>query len=883
MDRIRTALSRVAEIVLRGRRERRLASEIEHHIELLADDLKRTGLSDADALIAARRQFGGIDQLHVAHREQRGFPTLDSFTQDIKFAVRVLVRDRGFALTAILVLGLGLGVNNMFFTLFYAHKVRGVPVEDVDRVLSVSTFDDRGNDRPLSLPEFDELLQVQSSFSTMGAYVPGVTTIGDEGRAPDRFDAAYVTASTFATLRLAPVMGRLPEPAGDRPGGHPVVVLGTDVWRSRYASDPQVLGRTIFVNGSRATVVAIIRERSGFPTTASVWLPLGQLPDWKEDRTYRPLRVVGRLRDEVSADAATTEIETVFGRFESAYPETNQKVRARIVSLNVRVLGSLEGWMQFVYAGIIVILVACANVANLMIARAAHRAQEIAIRTSLGASRRRVVAQLLTEAAIIACGGAVIGAVVSIAGVRLLQTGIPAGILPYWLDYTMDRTVFLTLVGVAMMTVVVFGLLPALQASRTDVNRTLKDGGRSATAASSLRIWTSGFLTVQLALAMILMAQLALVALLADDSIPTDDNINTTEVMTAAITLPAVTYPDAARRAAFFARLDERLAARPEITAYTRATILPGDGAGTLRALQIRGHEPTAGDSEPRVLTIEVAPAYFATLALQVLRGRDFTPGDGMQGTPVAVVNERFAEVFLSNADPLNVEISVAPASAGNTPAWRAIVGIAPTVRQQGAGGAEQQTPVVYLPLTESTPATSTLMVRHRVDPETVAAALRAEAQQVDANVPLYRMRTLEQAVYDAQWNRRISVVLADTVTFLSVLLAIVGLYAVTAQRVTLKNKEIGLRMALGARPLHVARVIIAGLRMPLLFGLLLGTAGAMAWDDAYSSGIAGVYASAPPTLLKIAALIVAVVLVSCFIPVRRAIGTSPIAALRQD
>jgi predicted permease len=796
----------------------------------------------------------------------------------------VLTRDRGFALTAMLILGVGLGVNNLFFTLFYAHKVRGLPVRDADRVLFVSSFDDRANDRLLSIPEYEELARTQTSFTAMAAYVTGAVTVRDEDRAPERFDAAYVTASAFEVLGIAPSLGRALDAASDTPGAAPVVLLGADAWRSRYAADPHILGRTVLVGGVPATVLGIIRERSGFPSTASVWLPLGQFPDWKPERSVRPLRVIGRLRDGVSEGAARAEIETIFGRFETAHPDTNRHVRARVVPLNERLLGSLEGWMQFVYAGIIVILVACANVANLMFARALHRAPEIAIRSSLGASRWRIARQLLVEAAVVAVGGVIVGLTVSIAGVRMVQAGIPAGVLPYWLDYTMDATVFMTLVAVALASVVVFGALPALHASRADVNRTLKDGGRSLTTSTAMRVWTDAFLTVQLALAMVLLAQLAVANYLAKQSIPTDEMIDTTAVMTAAVTLPSDTYPDASSRGAFFARLDARLRARPELSAHARTTVLPGEGGGT-RRVQIRGQQPPAGIELPGVVTIEVTPEYFSTLGIGVSRGRTFTPMDGANGTAAAIVNERFAHALLAGADPLNVEIAVqssnAPSSAA--PEWLPIVGIAPVIRQQGTGGVDEQPPVVYLPLAESAPATSVLMVRHRIDPEAAAEILRAEAFSAAADVPLYRIRTLEQAVRDAQWTRHTSVVLADTVTFMSVLLAVVGLYAVAAQRVLLKTREIGVRLALGARSPQIALTTLAGLRAALVFGTLLGTAGAMAWDGAFSSGVAGVYLSAPPMLLKVAGLMVAIVLVSCAGPTWRATRTNPITALRHE
>jgi putative ABC transport system permease protein len=877
---MRTWLSRLGEILFRRSRESRLSDEIEEHIDLLTADFKARGLSHRDARLAARREFGNVDRVRIEHRDTRGWAFLDALIQDARFALRVLRRDRGFALTAIVVLGVGLGVNNMFFTLVYAHKFRGVPIERADRVLFLSTFDDRVSNRAISVPEFEELRNAQTSFTSLGAYVNGVGTIGDRDRTPDRFDATYFTAGTFELLGIAPSMGRLPSADDDRPGQPAVALLGAEAWRLRYASDPQILGRTILVNGSPVTVIGIVPDRSGFPSTANVWMPLGQWPDWKADRAVRSLSVVGRLRDDVSMEEARSEIETIYGGFESAYPDTNRNLRGRVTPLTERLLGTLDGWMQFIMAGIIVVLVACGNVANLMMARALNRAPEIAIRTSLGASRARVILQLLVEAALIAGGGAIIGALVSIAGVRAIDAGIPDGILPYWTDYAMDRTVFAALVALALLTVIVFGLVPALHASRTDVNRILKNTGRSATITAGMRIWTGGFLTVQLALAMILFAQVAVATYISRQEIPTDANINTTEVVTGSITLPVASYPTADRRREFFVRLEERLKARSEIVASSRATLLPGDQSGP-RRLHVRGQEPPPGATTPTVLTIETTPGYLETLALGVQRGRDFSALD-TRGSAVAIVNERFAQVFLNGADPMNTQVAVSPVNqpAPAQPQWLTVVGIAPNIRQLSAGS---ESPVLYLPIAAASPATSSLMVRHRVDPEAAAAVVRAEAHAVDPNVAIYRMRTLKQAVRDAQWTRHTSAVLADTVTFMSVLLAIVGLYAVTAQRVTLKTREIGLRIALGARSLQVAGVIIRGLRVPLVLGLLLGTAGSMGWDGAYSSGAAGVYTSAPPTLLKVAGFLTLFVIVSCAIPIRRATTMNPTSALRHD
>ncbi len=885
MNGIRTLVSRLGEVLFRRSREERLDSEIEHHLDMLADEMAARGMPLDEARLAARKQFGNIDRARMAHREQRGSAWLDGLAQDIRFAFRVLTRERGFAVTAIVVLGVGLGVNNMFFTLVYAHKFRGLPIDRPERILSIAAYDDRAPRLPLTLNELQELRDSLTTVDGLVAHTSAPVTVGDEGRAPDRFDGAYVSADAFRLLGIAPVMGILPSAEHDRAGAAPVVVLGAGAWRSRYGGDPNVLGRSVLVNGTPAAVAAILPDRSGFPNTAAVWMPLGQWPGLQGTLDTRALQVFGRLRDGATESDARSEIERGFGRLESTRAETNRHIRARVAPINTALLGPLDGWEPFIMAGIIVILVASANVGNLMIARSLHRSPEIAIRTSLGASRVRIVRQLLVEAGVLAACGAVIGGVFSIAGVALFQSAIPAGTLPYWFDYSMDVRVFAALAGIAVATIAVFGLVPALQASRVDVNATLTDGGRNARRHRRSGAWTAAFLTVELALAMIMLTQIAIVSLRSSEDIPTDAAIRTTAVATATITLPAANFPTPERRNDFFRRLGERLEARPEIVAVSRAAMLPGEGVSGLRRIEVEGRASAADRERPPSLGIEVDAGYFDTLAVPPSRGRGLNDDDGRAGADAVVVNEAFVATALNGIEPLGARIGIAaPGAPQDAPVqWRTIVGVVPTIRQQGRGGVDQQTPVVYLPIAESSPATSILMVRHIVDPQRAAELIRGEAEAVDSNGPLYRMRTLERAVDDAQWNRTVSAYLAGTVCLLSVLLAIVGLYAVTAQRLTLRTQEIGLRMALGAKPTQLVRLVLAGLRVPLLLGLVLGTFGAVAWDRAFSSGSRDLYASAPETVLTIAVLLTAIIAVSCFIPIRRAVRMNPVTALRHD
>jgi putative ABC transport system permease protein len=882
---MRTLFSRLLELVSRGSREQRINDEIRAHLDLLTDEYVAGGLSRDDARLAARKQFGNVDSARMTHRDQRGFAWVETLAQDVRFAFRILTRERSFALTAIAVLGVGIGVNNMFFTVVYAFKYRGLPIAHAERILAIAASDDRVPQRPLTLNEFHELRDSITTLDALAAHTSAPVTIADDGRAPDRFDGAYVSAGAFEQLGIAPLIGTLPSVDHDRAGASPLVMLGADAWTSRYGGDRSILGRTIRLNGAPATVVAILPERSGFPNTADVWMPLGQWPGFQQSPATRALQVFGRLRDTAGEGGARAEIERVFARLESTSPETNRTIRARVMPINLRLLGPIDGWEPFIMAGIIVLLVASANAANLMIARSMHRSPEIAIRTSLGASRFRIVRQLLVEAAVLATCGAVIGAGFSIAGVAMFESAIPAGTLPYWFDLSMDARVVAALIGITVLTIAIFGLVPALQASRTDVNSTLKDGGRNARGQRRSGAWTAVFLTVELALAMIMLSQIAVVTLRTNADIPTDAASRTRAVMTATITLPAANFPTPERRNDFFRRLQERLEARQEVVAVSRATIMPGQGVAGLRRVEVEGRDSAEGRERPPSLGIEIAAGYLDALGVSTISGRALNEADGNTGADAALVNQRFVEVALAGVEPIGTRIGVAaPGAAPDaTVQWRTIVGVVPNIRQQGAGGVDQQTPSVYLPIDASSPATSILMVRHSTDPERIARLLREEALAVDSNVPLYRLSTLEQAVRDAQWNQTVSAYLAVTVSILSVLLAVVGLYAVTAQRITLKTREIGLRMALGAASAQVIRLVLRDLRLPLLLGLVAGTLGAVAWDRAFSSGSRDLYASAPATVITVASLLLAIVIVSCFIPVRRAIRMNPVTALRHD
>lgn len=878
MTRIRVWFSRWVGFLRGGSHDARLSDEIQAHLDLLAEEHMARGMSPAEARLAARRAFGGVEQIRMAHREQRGFPSLETWLQDLRFAFRLLRRERGFSFTAVLVLAMGIGVNNMFFMLVYAHTLRGLPIRQADRVLYISSLIDRANDRPISYRDFEDIKTAQRSFEGLVAFAQTPVNLGDDGRAPERFDATYLTSNGFAVIGVSPILGRDLAAEDDRPGAPPVVVLGDGTWASRYTRDPSILGRSVLVNGQPSTVVGVMPDRSGFPSTSTVWLPLAQRPgDEARRRDARSLRVFGRLRDGVTEGDARAEVQSIVDRLAQEYPDTNKNVSARVMTIDRRYLQPIVGpWLAFVSAGLLVLAICCANVANLMLARAGQRTREIAIRSSLGATRLRVVRQLFVEALAIGAVGCVAGLAVSLAGVQLVKSAIPTNTMAYWNEYFLDGRITISLIVVSLIATLVFGLIPAAHASKTDPNRVLKDGGRIGTSSRASHRWTAAFLSAELGLAIVLFGQLALSWRLNQSDLPSDSAVDSPNILTATFSLPAVRYGSVETRAEFYRILRERLQAAFGIRSVSFASHLPLNG-GTELGLEVDHRPLGAGETAPSIWMIGVGPGYFESLDIPLLRGRGIEDSDGQTGEVNGIVNDRLAEIHFKGVDPIGQQISLRAAGAA-TARRLTIVGVAPTIRQRGT-----IEPVVYLPLRAVALPTASLIVRSTRDVTDATAILRREAMSIDPNLALYRVQTMSQVVAEMQWSGRVSVRMADTLTFIALVLATIGLYAVTAHGVSRRAKEIAVRMALGAGSGQVIRTVVGSVRLPLAAGLGIGVLGMVAWDRVFPTNRAGGHASDPVVIAIVAGTVALIAFIACFIPARRATRLDPIAALREE
>ena len=810
---------------------------------------------------------------------------LQDVMQDVRFAVRLLGKDRRFTFVALMVLGLGIGINNMLFTVLYAHTIRGLPIDRPDRVMYLSTVDEASRPGRLSYPELTDLRAASRSFTAIAAFVNIAVTVADDGRVPERQDGAHLTANAFDVVGATPLAGRLFLPDDDRAGAAPVVILGNSLWQARYHGARDVVGRSIRVNGAPATVVGVVSDRSGLPSTAQVWLPLAQMPGLAtERREIRTLQVFGRLRDGVALPAARAEVAGIAERLKGDYPATNARIWARAVPINEQFLGRLSdpAWRAFIAVGFLVLAIACANVANLFLDRAVERAREVAIRTALGATRRRLVRQLLIEASVLAGASAVVGCGVAIAGVRLFRGLIPDNVLPYWFDYSMDWRVLTMLVAVSMGTVLVFGVVPAISGSKTNVNRALKDNREIGSPGN--RRWTTVFLTAEFALAVVMLANIVFSLRLARSQLPSDAAIDTPDVLTAAITLSGARYGTAEQRGEFLMRLEQRLNAMPAVTQASMANMLPLSG-GVTRQIEVAGR--TATESAPEVLTVTIGPQYFQTFQLPLVAGREFNEHDGAAGAPHVIVNERTARLYFGEGSPIGERIALrAPGVSESSPEWLTVVGVARDIRHQPRPrvlGAWDTDPVVYLPYRSAPPTTIALLVRAAADPSALATTMREVLLELDPNVALYRVRTMAGVIDDAGWNSRVSQVLFNVLAFIAVTTAIVGLYAVTMHSVHQRTPELGLRTALGAGRWNIARLILGRVLTQISFGFLAGVVCTLLWGRAFSSDSADLSLSSVGALATVAAILIALGLAATLIPLRRALRLDPSAAIRRE
>ena len=809
--------------------------------------------------------------------------------QDVRYAVRLLIKDRWFTAVAALALALGIGANNAVFTFVNAVLIRGLPFDDPDRIISIGMKDAKGRQLGLSRLDFLDVREQSKSFAELSMINGSPMNVSDEGRPAEQYQGTYESANVFRSIGQKPLIGRDFSATDDERGAEPVVIIGNGLWKNRYGSDPSIVGRTIKVNSRASTVIGVMPPDMKFPFNNDLWLPLSQLPQemFTAKRGVRSYQVMGRLAPGVTLPQARAEIEAIFSRLAHDYPDTNKDVRPAVMTYNDRVS---SGPIRLIFlslmgAVVFVLLIACANVANLLLARAAQRSREIAVRVSLGASRWRIVRQLLIESILLSGLSGLIGLGLSIVGVRLFDAATTDVGKPYWMKFTMDREVFAFLFVVSLATGILFGLAPAMHVSKTDVNEVMKEaGGRSGTGGMRARRWTSALIVAEIALTLVLLAGAGFMMRSFMTLYRMDLGIDTSHVLTMRMFLPLVKYPDRDSRIALFQRIEDRLRGISAIRGAALTSNAPLN-FGALRQLSIDGRPIAPGERPPEVTMVTVSASYFDALGLKLLRGRTFDTADGTPGHGNAIVNQRFVTMHFSGEDPIGRHITLVDGTQSiqtSPPVDVTIVGIAPTIRQRQVSEPDPD-PVVYLPYRADPQRGLMLLVRTPGDPASATPIVREEMRAIEPDLPLFQIQTLDDNLALQRWPFRVFGTMFAVFAGIALVLSAVGLYAVTAYSVTQRTAEIGVRMALGAQAEQVWWLILKRSLVQLAIGLPVGVAGAFGVGKLLQSVLVQTSTRDPLTIASIAVLMMFVSLAACFWPARRATRLDPVSALRYE
>ena len=828
--------------------------------------------------------------------------------RDLRYAVQIIVKERWYSVVAVLALSLGIGLNATVFTLVNAVLIKGLPYKDSAQLYMLGSERQDRSRSSVSYRDFEDWRAESKSFSSMAAFTAGGVAISDDKAAAQQARSAGITAHGFAVIGQQPLLGREFVPDDEKSGAESVAIIGYAMWKSRYAEDRGIIGRTLRIDGKPATIVGVMAEGMQFPQNTEIWQPIVPTAD-QQKRNSRFLQVYGRLRDDVSRAQAETELDGIASRLATAYPDTNKDFAgARIETFNERFNGGEIRTVMLAMMGAVgfVLLIACANVANLQLSRSVHRTREVAVRIALGATRWRVVRQLLVESVLLGTMGGLIGLGIALVGVRLFDRAVEGSGKPYWVIFTMDYTVFGFLAAVCVLTGILFGLAPALQVTRTNVNEVLKEGGRGNAGGTRARWLTGTMVVLELALTLVLLVGAGLMVRSFLKLYTVDIGIDTRNLMSMRIQLPqskypprrpasttpgtaaAATPPGSDARMAFYDRLLPKLQAIPGVDSASLTTSVPPFGGGT-RGVEIEGRPARKPEERaPAVGTVIISPGFFQTVGVQIRRGRAFHDTDGLPGSEAVIVNEKLAAQLFANEDPIGKRIRFVQGQAGPgqppppVPVWRTIVGVSPSIRHSSPQDPEPP-PVMYMPHRQDTPSGGSILVRSRLDAGAVMSAVRREVAAIDPDQPVLTVQTIDQILSQQMWPYRVFGSLFAIFAFIALVMSAVGLYAVMAYSVTQRTPEIGVRMALGAEGRQVSWLILKRGLLQMALGLGIGLTGAYFLSKVMRSLLVQITPSDPVTFASITAILTCVAIAACVIPARRATRVDPLIALRSE
>ncbi len=805
---------------------------------------------------------------------------MDKFRQDIRFGLRMLLRSPGFTFIAIAALAIGIGANTAIFSVVNGVLLKALPYSNPDELAMVWVDNRRQGIREdiTSWPNFVDWRDQNHTFQAMSGYRPYQTNLTGDGE-PEELLATQVTTNFFSLMNVKPIHGRAFSPDEEQPGKDNIAVLSYSLWQRRFGSDPSIINKTILLNGTSILVVGVAPKGFEFPDKVDLWTPLAPNERTRAARGAFWLPVIGRMKPGVRGEQAQADMNVIARRLEEQYPNNNSGFGINVVPLYEQTVGNVRQALLILLGAVgFVLLIACANVANLMLARATSRYREIAVRAALGAGRGRIILQLLTESILLSVVASALGVLLAVWGINGLLRIAPEN-LPRLGNVGIDARVLAFTAGLAILTAIIFGLVPALQASRLDLNEALKEGGRTDTAGRRAKLVRNGFVVLEIALAIVLLVGAGLLIRSFANLKGVDPGFRTDRILTAQLRLPRTKYPEGPQVAAFYQQVLDRLRALPDVegASATSGILLPKlANSGTF---SIEG-KPQPNDDQRLELPFDaVVPDYFKLMGIELLRGRAFNEHDTASSLLVVIINETMERRYFPNEDPIGRRLTFGDGDSNSR--WMTIVGVVKDTKRQGLSS-----PIrieSFMPHTQRPSRAMELVVRTRNEPRALAKSFREAVWSIDRDLPIPKVQTMDDIFAGAIAEQRLNTMLLGMFAGVALLLAAVGIYGVMSYATSQRMHEMGIRVALGASKRDILKLVVGQGMLLALAGVAAGIIASLLLARVLRTLLFGISSTDLVTYATTPAILIVVAFVACYLPARRATRVDPISTLRYE